>query len=67
MEYETIDLVEVFISSWSQSHSDGGGLPTESVSLNFSRIEFDYKMQNADGSLGASTKKGWDLKSNKIT
>jgi len=66
-DYETIDLTEVFISSWSQSAADGSGLPTESVSLNFSKIEFDYKAQKADGTLDASTKKGWDVKVNKIT
>jgi type VI secretion system secreted protein Hcp len=37
----------------------------DSVSLNFSRIQVEYKEQKADGSLGASIKVGWDRKTNK--
>ena len=66
-DYETIELDEVFVSSWSQSASDGGGLPAESLSLNFSKIKFDYKMQNADGSLAAGSPKTWDVKLNKAS
>jgi type VI secretion system secreted protein Hcp len=63
-EYQTYLLTEVFITNWSQSGSDGGGIPTESFSLNYSKLEIDYKLQKPDGSLGPSTKKGWDLKAN---
>ena len=37
-------------------------MPSEQVSLNFSTIEFTYKEQKQDGSLGGTTKFGWDLK-----
>jgi type VI secretion system secreted protein Hcp len=40
-------------------------LPSESVSLNFAKIEFDYKEQKPDGTLGGSVKAGWDVKANK--
>ena len=40
----------------------GRGRPVDSVSLNFSKIQVEYKQQKADGSLGASIKAGWDVK-----
>ena len=63
-EYETITMDEVLISSFQQSASDGGGLPTESVSLNFSKIKFEYKAQKADGTLDAAIPKTYDVKAN---
>lgn len=66
-EFETVNLTEVFVTSWSTSGADGSGIPSESFSLNFSKVEFDYKAQKADGSLDASTKKTYDLKANKAS
>ena len=43
----------------------GDIVPTDQISLNFSKIEYDYKPQKADGSLDASVKAGYDLKSMK--
>ena len=37
----------------------------DQVSLNYSKIEFEYKEQKADGSLGGAVKAGYDLKANK--
>lgn len=39
-------------------------LPTDVISLNFARIEFEYKEQKNDGSMGAVIKSGYDLKLN---
>ncbi|MEW5561985.1 type VI secretion system tube protein Hcp [Enterobacter asburiae] len=39
-------------------------LPTEMLSLNFSQIEIEYKEQNADGTLGAAIKTGYNIKTN---
>jgi|SRR6185503_456854 type VI secretion system secreted protein Hcp len=63
-EFYTVKLTDILISSVQQSGSDGV-LPTESVSLNFAKIEFDYKPQKADGSLGAAVTFKYDLKANK--
>jgi type VI secretion system secreted protein Hcp len=35
------------------------------VSLNFSKIEFEYKDQKADGTLGGTTRTGYDVKAMK--
>ena len=39
---KTIDLRDVFISSYQVTGNTTGGLPLESLSLNFARIEIDY-------------------------
>ncbi len=48
------------------SYQTGGSqeIPIEQVSLNFTKIEVEYKEQKADGTLGGATKAGWDLKKN---
>jgi type VI secretion system secreted protein Hcp len=65
-EYLKITISDILVSSYQVSDSAGGTTPpSESVSLNFAKIEFDYKEQKADGTLGGSVKTGWDIKGNK--
>jgi len=66
-DYMTITMSEVFVSSYSETGHEGGGIPTESVSLNFSKIKYEYKTQSADGTLGAAVTKTYDLKGNKVS
>jgi type VI protein secretion system component Hcp len=40
-------------------------VPRDHISLNFAKIEFEYKEQKPDGSLGGTVKAGWDVKANK--
>ncbi len=40
-------------------------IPVDSITLNYSKIEFEYKEQKADGTLGGAVKTGWDVKANK--
>ena len=65
-EYLKIKFFDLLVSSY-QTNASGGGtiVPNEQVSINFGKIVFDYADQKADGTLGASTKAGWDLKANK--
>ena len=43
MEYLKYEMTEVFItSSIQRQRHEGGGIATESVSLNFSKIEMTY-------------------------
>ena len=61
-----VKMTDVFVSSFQtggSGHSDI--VPTDQVSLNFSKIEFEYKEQKPDGSMGGSTKAGYDVKANK--
>ncbi len=65
-EYLKISLDEVLVSAY-QVNGVGGGevVPSEHVSLNFAKLEFSYKEQKADGSLGPEVKQKYDFKSNK--
>lgn len=58
--YMTIKFTDVIVSSVQQS-GGGGDVPTESVSLNYAKIEFSHAEITADGTLGAPTKMGYDL------
>ncbi|GEM_PF-459169 len=58
-DYLTFTFTDVLITSY-QVAPDG-----EKFSLNFSKIEFEYRTTKADGSLDAPVKTGWDLKANK--
>ena len=58
-------MTDVIITSVQDSGSDGGGLPTESVSLQYAKIEGEYKPQNEKGTLEAGIKWGWNLKETK--
>jgi type VI secretion system secreted protein Hcp len=65
-EYFSIKMSDLLVSSYQiggSAHSDI--LPTDQVSLNFSKIEFEYKEQKPDGTLGGAVKAGWNVKENK--
>ena len=64
-EYLTITLSDVLVSSYQTGGSQGDIIPTDQVSLNFAKIEFEYKPQKADGSMDSPIKVGYDLKANK--
>lgn len=65
-EYLKITLTDLLVSSYQTGGSQSGThLPTDQISLNFSKIEVEYKEQKPDGSLGGTVKTGWDLKGNK--
>jgi type VI secretion system secreted protein Hcp len=61
VEFYTCELEECFVTSWQAAGSDGGGKPTESVSLTFKKIVVTYVPQNADGSQGDKIPAGWDI------
>jgi len=58
-----LTLVDVLVSSQSQSAMTGDGKPQESVSLNFAKIEIEYFGTSKDGSTGTS-KVSFDLTKN---
>lgn len=63
-EFLKLTLSDILVSSF-QSSGSGGDNPTESLSLNFTKIEFQYTQQNADGAALSPISAGWDLKQNK--
>jgi type VI secretion system secreted protein Hcp len=65
-EYLKIHLSDFLVSGYQSGGPHGGEvMPVDQVSLNFSKIEFEYKDQKADGSLAGTVKTGWDAKTNK--
>jgi len=54
---------DILVSSYQTGGSGSGDvLPIDQISLNFSKIQLEYKEQKADGSLAPGIKKGVDLK-----
>lgn len=65
-EYYTVKLTDVLVSSYQSSGHGGGGIvPNDQFSLNFAKIEFEYKPQKSDGTLEAPIKAGYDVKAAK--
>ena len=65
-EFLKLSLTDLLVSSYQtggSGHSDV--VPTEQISLNFAKIEVEYKEQKPDGTLGGAVKSGWDVKANK--
>jgi type VI secretion system secreted protein Hcp len=59
-------MTDLLISSYQTGGAGSGGdLPMDQVSLNFAKIEIEYKEQKPDGSLGGAVKAGYDQKQNK--
>ena len=63
-EYLKITLSDLLISSYQTSGGHGGPVPNDHFSINFTRVEFEYREQKADGTLAGSHKAGYCLKSN---
>ena len=65
-EFLTVILSPVLISSYQTSGSSGSDvIPMEQFSMNFGKIEFKYKPQDAKGGLGGEVVGGWDVTTNK--
>jgi len=64
-EYLTIKFTDVLVSSYQTGGSEGGDAPIDAVSLNFAKIEVEYKPRKPDGTLGTPERFAFDLKANK--
>ncbi len=64
-EFLKIKMSDLIVSSFQHGGSHGDVIPIDQISLNFSKIEYEYKAQKADGTLDGAIKAGWDLKQNK--
>jgi type VI secretion system secreted protein Hcp len=65
-EYLKITLSDLLVSSFQTGGSEGASvLPMDQISLNYTKIEYEYKEQKPDGTLGGAIKAGYDLKANK--
>jgi type VI secretion system secreted protein Hcp len=61
-EYLKYTFSDLLVSSYQTGGSAGNVIPMDQISLNFTKVEFEYKEQKPDGSLGGSVKKYYDIK-----
>jgi type VI secretion system secreted protein Hcp len=59
-EYLKITFSDILISSYQTSGS--GEAPMDQISLNYNKIEIEYKEQKADGTLSGAIKTHYDQK-----
>jgi type VI secretion system secreted protein Hcp len=60
-EFLTVTLKQVMAVAVSTGGATGGEM-SESVSLSYGDVEFEYKPQDKAGALGGAVKFGWDVK-----
>ena len=64
-EFYKITMKDLLVSSYQTGGSTSSdSIPVDQISLNYSSINFDYKEQKVDGTLGGAVSAGWDLKAN---
>lgn len=63
-EYLIVKFTECLVSSFQTGGSSGDVVPVDSIALNFTKIQYEYSPQKADGSLDAKIPVGWNLKEN---
>jgi type VI secretion system secreted protein Hcp len=61
-----ITMTNVLISSYSVG-GGGGGKPQETMTFNYTKIEWDYKAQKSDVSEAGTSKATWNLANNTTT
>ena len=64
-EFLKVTMSDVLVSSYKQDgSSEGDEVPTDQISMNFSKIQVSYSSQRPDGSLDSAATAGWDVKAN---
>lgn len=64
LEYITITMQEIIITSVSTGGSGGEDRLTENVTLNFAKVKFKYIEQTEKGAEGDKPDMGWDIQAN---
>lgn len=65
-EFLKFTFSDLLVSSYQTGGSaHGDTIPMDQFSINFAKIEMEYKEQKADGTLAGPVKAGWNLKENK--
>ena len=61
-DFLIIKLTEVYVSSFQCGGSSGEDTGTESISVSYATIDYDYKVQGADGKLVSGGEVEYDLR-----
>ena len=64
VEYWTVKIKEVYVDNISWGAASGGGKPSESISISFAEIKFDYYSQDEKGAKKDKVSGGWNVKQN---
>ena len=64
-EYLIVKFSNLLVSSSQTGGSSGDVVPVDQISLNYEKIEWEYKPQDEKGATGSPVKAGYDLKANK--
>jgi type VI secretion system secreted protein Hcp len=64
LEFLKYKLSTVLVSAFQTGGSDDGE-PHDQISLNYAKVELEYRPQSPTGKLEAPVKAAWDLKANK--
>jgi type VI secretion system secreted protein Hcp len=63
VEYEKTTLTDLMVTAFNENgDANASSLPVNSISLTFAQMQIEYKVQNADGALGAATMAKYNLK-----
>ncbi len=63
-EFMKIKFTDLLVSSFQTGGSSTSDeIPMDQISLNYAKIEYEYREQAVDGTLGGPIKAGYDLKS----
>jgi type VI secretion system secreted protein Hcp len=65
LEFLVVRLTDVVVSAYEIGYSPDLDAPTDEIELGYAKIELDYRPQNADGTLAAVVKGGWDVNAGK--
>ena len=65
-EYLIIKMTDVLITSVALSVAEGTADTAENVTLQFAKVDLEYKPQKADGSLDVGVHFKYDMKANKV-
>jgi type VI secretion system secreted protein Hcp len=61
-DYLKVKFSDLLVSSFQMGGNRGDVIPVDQISLNFSKIAYDYKAQKPDGTLDAAIAATYDLK-----
>jgi type VI secretion system secreted protein Hcp len=62
-EFLKYTFTDLLVSSYQTGGSSSGDeIPMDQISLNYSKVEYEYREQQADGTLMGPVKAGYDLK-----
>lgn len=64
IEYLKVTMEEVLVSSISEGGGKGEDQQTENITLNFAKVKIEYTPQKNDGTAGASSEHGFDIRKN---